>query len=79
MEKWSSLYSEFYFDKNLESRKVLDHLDSEGISVETIYKYSPLIAVDEYRKFTTEIRRRRRLVRTFNEDQYIRLIMDYEQ
>jgi hypothetical protein len=45
---------------------VLDYLDKEGISVETIYKYSPLIAVDEYKKFTSEIRRRRRLIRTIN-------------
>lgn len=34
--------------------------------------------MNEYKEFTKEIRKRRRLIRTVNEDQYVKLILDYE-
>lgn len=33
---------------------------------------------DEYIKFTKEVRKRRRLIRKLNEDQYLNMVLDYE-
>lgn len=38
-----------------------------------------MIAVNEFKEFTKEIRNRRRLIRTVNEDQYVKLILEYEK
>ena len=52
-----SNYSEFYFDKEETLRVVLGKIQPKGPTIEDLYIYSPLILVDEYLKFTKEIRK----------------------
>lgn len=53
-----SNYSEFYFDKEEQLRIVISKISMKGPTLEEIYLLSPLIIVDEYLKYTKEIRKR---------------------
>lgn len=53
-----SNYSEFYFDKEEQLRIVISKISMKGPTLEEIYLLSPLIIVDEYLKYTREIRKR---------------------
>lgn len=46
--------------------------------IRAIYLYSLDIIRDEYAKFTREVRKRRRLIRKINEEQYLRILLDYD-
>ena len=54
-----SNYSEFYFDKLEQMRAIVAQLGMRKPTVEDIYLCSPLIVVDEYVKYTREMRKRR--------------------
>lgn len=53
-----SNYSEFYFDKEEQLRMVISKISLKGPTLEEIYLLSPLIIVDEYLKYSKEIRKR---------------------
>lgn len=55
-----SNYSEFYFDKEEQLRIVISKISMKGPTLEEIYLLSPLIIVDEYLKYTKEIRKSNR-------------------
>lgn len=54
----ASNYSEFYFDKEFEIQNVVSKLSEKGPTIEEVYLLSPTILVDEYLKYTKEIRKR---------------------
>ena len=58
-----SNYSEFYFDKEEQLRIVISKISMKGPTLEEIYLLSPLIIVDEYLKYTKEIRKSNRSFR----------------
>ena len=57
MNTQRSEYSDFYFDKDMEIRGIELRLSGQKPKVEDIYEYSPLIAKDEFIKYTKEIRK----------------------
>ena len=57
----------------------------KGPTIEDVYLLSPMILVDEFLRYTREIRKSkfvvdagRRLIRKVNEEQYIGLVRNYE-
>ena len=53
-----SSYSDYYFDKEDQLRKIIALVSDKGPTIEEVYLLSPRILVDEYLKYTAEIRKR---------------------
>ena len=48
----SNCYSDYYFDKEEELRKIMILISDKGPTIEEVYLLSPRILVDEYVKYT---------------------------